>query len=90
MTIYEALPKVQIPGVGMVTAFIDAPLDFSAESQEFSRLTNGFECPLSDANYTKLLQSAPPGWAEAFGILKPALSPQRGALADKMDTSATS
>ena len=88
MIIYEALPKVQIPGVGMVTAFIDTSLDFSAESQEFLGLTDGFECPLSNTNYTKLLRSAPPGWAKAFRILKPALSLRRDVLTDKTDTSA--
>jgi len=70
MTIYETLPKVEIPGVGGVVAYIDAPIEFTADSDEFGNLTAGYETPMSETDYTSLLQKTPPGWAIAFGILR--------------------
>lgn len=73
MLIYEVLPKVEIPGVGGVMAYIDSPLEYSAESQEFTKLTRSYEAPLSDKQFVALCNAAPPGWRQAFTLLRDSL-----------------
>lgn len=72
MTIYEALPKVELPGGLHVTAYIDAPIEYIAESVAFNTLTAACEVPLTEIDYIALLDAAPFGWREAFGKLRAA------------------
>ena len=70
MTIYEALPKVELPGGLRVVAFVDATIEYSAESEEFAELTVGLDAPLSDNDYTTLINNAPSGWGTVFNELR--------------------
>ncbi len=69
MNIYDILPKVNV-GMIEIVGFIDAPIEFGAESDEFKELIEGFEVPLTQESYDALLAKSPDGWKQGFQWLR--------------------